>query len=245
MPSILRLLIAISLIFSAQLAGAASLKKSSSASSSSSDGEKKSSGRDWLVSLPVMTERPQLRVHMEYNAGRSAGLALELATIARSEELRETEILATGNSLIISGAQASLLLSRYSDEANLGGFFWTVGAGYKQWVADWKNQPAENNDSRVGLVDEGGHLHHRVIGRGTTGHIRGGYRYVAREWPISVGAHIGLRHMNSQINDVNVSDAEEKKLAYEYAPISSRERRSMKNRMMTTPDITVDFGAAF
>lgn len=246
MKSITSSCIVVSLLFGSQMVAAASMKKSNPVSSSqgSSTGEK-STGRDWLISVPVMTERPQLRVHMEYNAGRSAGLALEIATIARTEELRDAEIQATGNSLVISGAQASLLLSRYSDEANLGGFFWTLGAGYRQWGAEWAKKADEKDVTRLGLVDDDGLLHHRIKGRGTTGHVRVGYRYVAKEWPIAVGAHVGLRHMNSQITEAKVSEAEEKKLEFSYSPVSGSEKRSMKNRMMTTPDITVDFGTAF
>ena len=119
---------------------AAAMKKTSSASSSSSGGSK-SGGRDWLISLPVIAERPQFRIHAEYNAARIVGLAIEAATIATVEELGEDEIVATGNSLTINGAQASLLMSRYSDEANMGGFFWSTGVGYRRWNAEWKKKP--------------------------------------------------------------------------------------------------------
>ncbi len=212
---------------------------------SSSSGGSKSSARDWIISLPVMAERPQFRLHGEYNAAKSVGLAVELATIATGEELYEEEIQEKGNSLTINGLQASLLMSRYSDEANMGGFFWTLGAGYRRWGAEWKKQPGEKEVTRLGLVDQKGYLHHRVEGRGVTGHGRVGYRYVASEWPLAIGAHIGLRHMNSQVKDISVSDSEEQKLELEYSKLTAEESRSLKNRMMTTPDFSVDFGIVF
>ena len=234
-----------SLIFGSQGVMAASMKKSSPAPSSSSGGGGKSSGRDWLISVPVVAERPQLRLHAEYNVQHSVGMAIEVASIARTEELRDNEIQATGNSLVINGLQGSLLMSRYTDEANLGGFFWTLGAGYRRWGAEWAQKADDKDVARLALEDEDGHLHHRLQGQGVTGHARVGYRYVATEWPLAIGAHIGLRHMNSEIKDVKVSDAEEKKLDHQYSSINDKERKSMKSRMMTTPDITVDFGAVF
>jgi hypothetical protein len=51
--------------------------------------------------------------------------------------------------------------------------------------------------------------------------------------------------MNSQVTDVNVSEAEQEKLKLQYSDLNPVERRSMKHRMMTQPDITVDFGLVF
>ncbi len=227
------------LILASQSAMGATAKKVASPSSSSKG------GHDWLFSLPLIADRPQLRLHAEYNAGRSVGIALEAGVISTVEELSDEETVLTGNSLQINGLQASLLMSRYSDEPNMAGFFWTVGAGYRRWGAEWKKQVAPKESLRLNMVDEKGYLHHRVEGKGGTGHARIGYRYVANEWPLAFGAHIGIRHMNSQVTDVKVSQAEETKLNLQYADLSTEERRSLKNRMMTTSDITIDFGLAF
>lgn len=127
----------------------------------------------------------------------------------------------------------------------MGGFFWTLGAGYRRWGAEWKKQPDPKESLRLGLVDEKGYLHHRVEGKGVTGHGRVGYRYVASEWPLAIGAHFGLRHMNSQVKDVNVSEEEEQKLSLQYSKLSDDERNSLKHQMMTTADFTVDFGFVF
>lgn len=226
------------LILASQTALGAAAKKS--ASSSSSKG-----GHDWLFSLPIIADRPQLRIHAEYNASRSLGLALEAGIISSIEELSDEEIALTGNSLQINGLQASILMSRYSDEPNMAGFFWSLGAGYRRWGAEWKKQVTAKESLRLNFVDENGFLHHRVEGKGVTGHARVGYRYVASEWPLAFGAHIGIRHMNSQVTDVEVSEADQAKLKLQYSDLSPEERSSLKNRMMTTPDITIDFGFAF
>jgi hypothetical protein len=226
-------------------AKAAPIKKGPPMMPASQSGGSKSGGRDWIISLPVMAERPQLRLHAEYNAARSVGLALEAAQIASTEELSEEEIKETGNSLAINGFQGSLLMSRYSDPANMGGFFWSLGAGYRKWDAEWKKKPDAKEFQRATLVDEEGYLHHRVEGKGATAHIRVGYRYVANEWPLAVGGHVGLRHMNSQVTDVSVKEDEQTKLHATYSKVDDQERKQLKHKMMTTPDFTVDFGLAF
>lgn len=202
-------------------------------------------GHDWLFSLPLVAERPQLRIHAEYNADRSVGIALEAGVISKVEELTDEEIALTGNSLQVNGLQASLLMSRYSDEANMAGFFWSLGAGYRRWQAEWKKQVSEKETLRLDSVDDKGYLHHKFEGKGATGHMRLGYRYVGTDWPLAFGAHVGVRHMNSQISDVDVPESEQTRLKLQYSDLSSEERRSMKNRMMTTSDIAVDFGLVF
>jgi hypothetical protein len=246
MNIILKLSTALVLLTMAPVAEAVAMKKGPPLSSySSQGGGGKSSGRDWLISVPVMTERPQLRVHLEYNAAKSVGLALEGGVIGNNEELPADEVKKSGNSLMISGAQGSLMMSRYSDQANLGGFFWTVGAGYRVWTADWKKQPDEKEASRMSLVDEKGYLHHRAQGRGVTGHLRGGYRYVANEWPLAIGAHIGIRHLNSQVKDKEVNESEQQKMGLAYSDLSAEEKKGLRHRMMSEPDIAVDIGMVF
>lgn len=239
---IMSLGLGIGLILADQMCLAAPSKKSSAPSGGSH-------GRDWMITLPVVAETSQLRLHGEYNIDRSLGLALEAASLSAVEELSREEIEQTGNSLTINGLQASLLMTRYSDEANMGGFFWSLGAGYRRWGAEWKKQPLENEletkSQRLGLVDEKGYLHHRIQGEGVTGHGRIGYRYVASEWPLTIGLHLGIRHMNSRVKDVEVSEEEEKKLELQYSPSTNEERRSLKHQMMTTPDYAIDFGFVF
>ena len=207
-----------------------------------SSGGSKSGGRDWLLTLPLMAGGA---LHAEYNAGGTMGLALEYSAIGAVEELLPEDVQETGNSLTIDGVQLSALMSRYSDERNMGGFFWTLGAGYRVWNAEWKKRPGEKEALRLALVDQDGYLHHRVQGKGVTGHCRLGYRFVANEWPLAVGAHLGIRHMNSQVRDSDVPVKEQEELQLTYSDITEKERTHLKNRMMTRADISLDFGFAF
>ncbi|MCX6126312.1 MAG: hypothetical protein NTV34_16385 [Proteobacteria bacterium] len=125
---------------------------------------KSGASRDFLVSMPLASERPQLRLHMEYNAGNEAGIALEAGMIGTSEELGTKEVGETGNSMKVSGVQASLLLSRYSEPTRLGGFFWTLGGGYRQYAAEWKKRPvAQETETRLSATDEDGYIVPRIV----------------------------------------------------------------------------------
>ena len=214
--------------------------------STSGASSKSGASRDFLVSMPLAAERPQLRLHMEYNAGNEAGIALEGGMIGTSEELGTKEVGETGNSMKVSGVQAGLLLSRYSEPTRLGGFFWTLGAGYRQYAAEWKKRPVtQETETRLSTTDDDGYLHHRIVGSGPVGFGRLGYRYVAAEWPIALGGHVGIRHMTSTIKDTDVDQEEQKELKLQYSPTNSTERKSVNNRMMTQPDLTIDLGVVF
>lgn len=232
----LRAVAAFVIVLSGSNAIAAPIGKGSSSSSG------KSGGRDWLVTLPLFAGGA---LHAEYNAGRTMGLALEYSAIAAVEELLPEEVTETGNSLAIDGVQVSALLSRYSDERNMGGFFWTLGAGYRVWNAEWKKRPGDKEVTRLNLIDQEGYLHHRVQGKGVTGHGRLGYRYVANEWPLAIGIHLGLRHTNSQVSDIEVPEKEQQEMQITYSDITEKERKQLRHRMMTRGDISLDFGFVF
>ena len=222
----------------------AAQKKGSMMSPGGGDGKMKD--HDFLVSIPLITERPQARLHMELNAASEFGIALEGSMLTEAEELSAGEADKTGDSMKVSGYQGSLLISRYSDPSRLAGFFWTLGAGYRQFNADWKKK-LDNSDTGLRLTeaDSGGYLHHRVRGAGGTGHARVGYRWAVAEWPIAIGAHLGVRHMNSKVHDVEVSEEQQQELHLQYSPTSDQEKKSVSRREMTTRDISLEFGMIF
>jgi len=138
------------------------------------------------------------------------------------------------------------LIARYSEPQSLSGFFWSLGGGYRQYNAEWKKKPEDaDKEPRMSMTDDDGYLHHRVVGSGVVGVARVGYRFIPAEWPIALGAHIGMRHMNSTVKDVEVDDDEQEKLNLEYSKINEKERKSIKNRMMTQPDFAIEFGFSF
>ena len=215
-------------------------------SMSTSSNGKKGVDRDYLLSLPVVAETPQARLHLEYNIESLVGIALEGGILGDNELLSRKEIEEKGNSLTTKGVQGALLFSRYSEPSRLGGFFWTLGGGYRQYTAEWKKKPNEKeNDLRLDSTDGDGYLHHRIEGRGTFGTARVGYRYVASEWPVSIGGHLGVRHMTSTVVDKEVDQEEQTELKLNYSPTTPEEKKTIRNSVMTTPDVTIDVGLIF
>lgn len=236
-------------LLSVSTTGFAAAKKSMGMSTSS--GGAKETDRDYLISIPIVADSSQARLHLEYNVQKTFGLALEAAALGEREIMSPKEVDSTGDSLKTKGTQVSLLFSRYSEPAHLGGFFFALGAGYRQYSAEWKKRPDDQNkevalQSNTALqLDDDGYLHHRVKGSGTTGHARVGYRWVAAEWPVAIGGHVGLRHVSSSVKDVDVDQEQQKELKLNYSPTNDAEKKSLKNRVMTEPDISIELGLAF
>ena len=230
--------------------GFAAAKKSMGLSTTSSGGGKEAD-RDFLISIPVVADSAQARLHLEYNVQKTFGLALEAAALGEKELLSPKEIDASGDSLKTKGTQVSLLFARYSEPAHMGGFFFALGAGYRQYTAEWKKKPDDQNkaaalQSNTSLaVDDTGYLHHRVKGSGTTGHARVGYRWVAAEWPVSVGGHLGMRHVSTSVKDVDVDEEKQKDLKLNYSPTNDAEKKSLKNRVMTERAMAIELGVVF
>ena len=217
-------------------------KKPSIASSMAGDSAS-SSSKDYLLSMPIVAETPQIRPHIEINISNEFTLALEGGLLAETEQLSKEELMETGNSLKVKGAQATLLLSRYSEPERMAGFFWSLGGGYRKFTADWKKQPGDNTtQTQLASINEDGYLRHRVNGTGTTAHFRLGYRYVADSWPVAIGGHVGFRHMNSSLENAKISDSEKNETQLTHSPLSETEEKSVKHRMMTTPDLAVEIG---
>lgn len=213
-------------------------------STSSSGG--KETDRDFLISIPVVADSTQARIHLEYNVEKTFGLALEAAALGETEMLTKSEIDKTGDSLKVKGSQVSLLFTRYSEPTRLGGFFFALGGGYRQYTADWKKKPDEKTTAlQLESADDNGYLHHRIQGSGATGHARVGYRWVAAEWPVSVGGHLGIRHVSSNVKDVEVDQEKQKELNLHYSASNEVERKTLKNKVMTSPDLAIELGVVF
>ncbi|MCX6118828.1 MAG: hypothetical protein NT027_14910 [Proteobacteria bacterium] len=220
--------------------------KKASLDSSMSGGSSKNGERSVLASLPIVAEGAQLRLHLEYNIANTLGLAVEGGILGETELLDREQVDEMGNTLKTKGVQGALLFSRYSQPSRMGGFFWTLGGGYRQYTAEWKKKPLANaQDMRLESSDADGYLHHRMRGQGTFGVGRVGYRYVADEWPLSIGGHFGLRHMTSKLKDLEVEQEEQAELNLEYSPTTSEEKRLVNHKMMTTPDVSIELGLIF
>lgn len=222
-------------------------KKGPGPSMAPSASSSKSVDRDFLVSSALVTEsKGKMLLHLELNAADEAGIALEGGVLGEQEQLHPNDVEETGNSMKVQGIQASLLISRYSEPTRLGGFFWTLGGGYHEYTAEWKKRPSEQeSEIRLAAKDSDGYLHHRVKGSGFMGSARLGYRYVAAEWPIAIGGHLGIKHTNSTIRDIEVDEAEEQEMNLSYIPTDDSEKKSIRHQFMTQPDFAIDFGLIF
>ena len=95
----------------------------------------------------------------------------------------------------------------------------------------------------MSLLDTKGKLSHDLEISGTTGHGRMGWRYVGQSFPVLFGIHIGVRHFNSTIKDVEDSKLESETL--KITPTTAVEKKNLKRRLMTALEPGVEFGVAF
>jgi hypothetical protein len=126
--------------------------------------------------------------------------------------------------------------SRYTDEHLMGGWFFSLGAGYRQMEIDWRTTP-EVDDPGIGygMRGEDGTTTHTAIGKGYTGHLRGGYRYVPDEWPVALGLHFGVRHYQVGFEDSDNTET----------PLSVRQQQQLKRRFMSRIEPGIEFGVSF
>lgn len=200
--------------------------------------------RSFDFTLPVVTLSRQAHARLEYNMGGVATLSLEGARVVPGEDLAESTIEETGDSLKTDGMQGALLISRYSQGTTMSGFYWSLGAGYRQLRAVWKTKSeGDEEGTRMSLMDADGKLTRDLEVSGTTGHGRLGWRFVADSFPFLFGAHIGVRHFNATVRDIEDSELADEGIRV--APISDTEKKNLKRRMMTAFEPGVEVGLTF
>lgn len=207
-------------------------------------------GRDFAVSLPLALYGESV-ARLELNLSNHASLAVELNVKRSSDDIDEEQAKETHESLVTDAKGGLLLVSRYSEPTRLAGFYWSLGLGWREMNADWQVQPdpadkhadyslaspVEDSDASV--------FHHRATLIGTTGHLRAGYRYVAEELPLMIGAYLGVRHFQASVKDVELKDEEMADKTYVYAAMTERERERLKRRYMTQLEPAVEIGFIF
>ncbi len=201
--------------------------------------------RTMAFSLTPITMAREGVVRAEFNLGTRASLALEGIAIGEGEDLFDDEIKeSNGDSLITRGGELALFVARYSNSASMSGFYWAMGAGYRQLKANWKRSPGANYSLQgdaytIVAPDEAGKLNSQMTANGVTGHVRAGYRYLGESVPLSIGAYLGLRHFQSKFIDAKDSDN------YVAAPSTNEERDMLRNRYMTKLEPGIEVGFAF
>ena len=214
-------------------------------SKSSGGGGSGGSYRSFALTIPVITFTGEQVGRMEFNLGGLASIALEANFKPKEDEVSEEEAEETGESLVSKGKGVALLFSRYTDSASLAGFYYAVGAGYRQMNADWKVRPAtDDKEIDMTLVQTDDRLYHRAEMKGVTGHIRGGYRYIGTDIPLSVGLYMGVRHYQVGVHDEkrdNLSEADQAA----YSDMTDSERERLRRRFTTKLEPGIEVGIAF
>lgn len=207
-------------------------------------------GHDAAVSLPLAFYGETV-ARFELNLEQRASLALELNIKRRRDDIRPAEAEATQESLLTDAKGAILMISRYSEPTRLAGFYWTLGAGFRTMNADWQVQPDPRDQyadlSLTTLAEDTGVsvFHHRATMTGTTGHMRTGYRYVAQELPLMIGAYVGIRHFQASVKDAKNSNQGGDDQAAQYAPMTERERERLRRRYTTQLEPAIELGFVF
>lgn len=212
-----------------------------------------SSYRMAALSIPFNFSR-ELNGRLELNLAGQAALAIEGGIQREGKDIDDEQTKETGEALQSRGYGGSLMISRYSDGMRMAGFYWTLGAGYREVEARW-SVIAEGQDPQVdwSLVDyqdnKVGRLHHDAMLKGTTGTIRLGYRYMGEEIPLSIGAFIGARHFQAGVTDAQQKPGDPSRWGDEsgvqYAPLTDREKERLRRRYTTKFEPGIEIGFAF
>lgn len=220
----------------------------------SGGGKARSAGddsRSFLLSLPVVSLSGETLGHMEYNLGGQGTLGIEGGVQNKNERIPEKERLVSGESLVTSAISAGLIVSRYTDPMSMGGFYWTLGVGYREMAAKWSVKP-EENDQGIGLVDANtGRLNHDATLKGTTATARFGYRYVGTDIPMAIGIYLGAQHFQATVHDNEhknadgTDDASSGDESAAYSNMTELEKERLKKSFMTAAQAALEVGVVF
>lgn len=199
---------------------------------------RKSSARDFGITVPMTVIGNELGGKLEMNLNSEAVLGIEGIYVGKGEEFSEEEQKEKRVSLSSQGYEAAALISRFSDPTNMAGFYWTLGAGYRQLLSTWSRPP---ETSALGLnnnyeKDEDGRVRTTMLVTGHTIRGRLGYRFVPESWPLLIGAYFGIRHYENKYKDIE--DAAN-------PPTTEEEKLQLRRLIMTRPEGGIDIGVVF
>ncbi len=209
--------------------------------------------RSFLVSPQLDFMSGETLGHMEFNLGGQGTIGLEGVLQSKLEHVSEKEQLLTGESLVTSARGVGILVARYTDPMTMGGFYWSLGVGYREEAAKWSVKP-EDNDKGVdlNLVDAAsGRLNHDATLKGSTATARLGYRFVGSDIPLVVGLYIGARHFQATVRDVEhksedgTADAGSGEETVTYNDMTELEKNRLKRSFMTTAHAALEVGVVF
>lgn len=200
--------------------------------------------RSFVFATPVVNLNGESMAHLELNLAGHASLALEVTAKRAYEEVDEETMAETGESRSSKAKGGALILSRYSRPMSMAGFYWALGAGYREEDVSWRVKPDAKDPELVSsfnLLNDDGNLHHDARLTGTTGHLRAGYRYVGQDLPFLGGIYLGARHFQAGVRDSEVERDEPVRVA----EMTDRERERLRRKYSTRPECGLEVGFRF
>lgn len=200
--------------------------------------------RSFTMSMPLTINRESVG-RLELNLAGKASVAFEGNFKKEREEATEEAQEEKNESMRAEGKGAALFVQRYMDGAAMAGMYWGLGVGYREETVRWRVQP-EESDKQVNfsLVDKDRMLNHDAELKGTTGHLRVGYRYVAADLPFVVGGYVGGRHFQAGVRDGEQTD-EEEDANVKQAPLTDAEKERLRRKYTTKPEAGLELGITF
>jgi hypothetical protein len=201
----------------------------------------KADDKSFVVAVPLVIVGSEAGLHLEANLWNEAAIAIEYLNAPRTEEYSDKQMEEDNVSLESQAWEVAALLSRYSNPESMGGFYWTLGAGYRSTSVIWRKEPQNMFGLRgTEVFDDSGRLNHELQGTGMTGHGRLGYRYVPETWPVSVGGFFGFRHYEARFKD-----SEESSANAEVVSTSDQDKQQLRRANMTKPELALEVGMIF
>ncbi len=199
--------------------------------------------RSFAIALPLVSIDGEASGRMEFNLMAEGSMALEVSGQKAEEQISEERQLTTRESMIAGGKAASLIIARYTQPQSMSGFFWALGAGFREERADWRVEPSNKDVAAKSLsTDRDGLLNHRALLKGGTVHGRLGYRYSGTSYPFMIGGYIGARHFQASVKDVEASDEDSN---VTITAMTEYEKEKLRRRSGTSSESTIEVGVMF
>ena len=211
-----------------------------SAAPSGNGGGSKGGYRAFMLALPVVNVGGGTVGRAELNLYGRGSLAIEGTYQDKGEDITKKEQKLTGESMITQARAITVFLARYSEPMQMAGFYYGLGVGYRHESANWHLKPT--GAPATAALDEVDFANHSASFVGPTGHLRGGWRYVGKEFPLLIGAYVGMRHFESIVSDAQPSGQAVGGGAY--TNMTESEKDHLKRRFATTPEAGLEIGFA-
>ena len=203
--------------------------------------KKRSKGSDYqmfAVTAPFGVIGGEMGLHIEANLAGNASLALEGIYVPEREEFAEKRVEEDKRSFIGGGYEAALIITRFTREMDMAGFYWSMGVGYRQINGTYRH-PAEGKG--YALVDrsnrdEEGRIAQEANAAGITGRGRVGYRYLGDSFPFVIGAFFGIRHFENKVAAKSTDETQQ---------LSDEDSHQLSNMLTTAPEGAIEIGLSF